>query len=164
MKTFIYFSLVILVFSGCSQPSNKEAELQNRVDSLENAMNNVYKPGFGEFMGNIQGHHIKLWYAGINRNWKLADFELKEIRETVEDIQKFESDREESKVIGMLEPALDNVDTAIARQDPAAFKANFQSLTNTCNACHKAVHFEFNVVKIPDSQPFSNQEFKPSIK
>ena len=35
-------------------------------------------------------------------------------------------------------------------------------LTNTCNSCHRATEFEFNVVKIPDTPPFSNQDFKIS--
>ena len=35
-------------------------------------------PGFEEFMSNIQAHHAKLWFAGQNHNWKLADFEIHE--------------------------------------------------------------------------------------
>ncbi|MBS1636979.1 MAG: hypothetical protein JST26_13765 [Bacteroidetes bacterium] len=42
------------------------------------------------------------------------------------------------------------------------FKNHFETLTNTCNNCHRATSHGFNVIKIPNSPPFSNQEFKVS--
>ena len=49
----------------------------------------AYTPGLGEFMSGIQVHHEKLWFAGKAGNWQLADFETGEIRETIDDIQKY---------------------------------------------------------------------------
>jgi hypothetical protein len=63
-------------------------------------------------------------------------------------------------VIDVIGPALDSMNTAIQQKDPVAFKNSYVLLTNTCNSCHRATAFEFNVVKIPDSPPFSNQDFK----
>ncbi len=111
-------------------------------------------------MSEIQAHHAKLWFAGINENWKLADFEVHEIMESIEDIQQFETERKESQMIEMINPALDSVYKAIEQKNPALFKRRFILLTNTCNDCHRATDFEFNVVKVPDTQPFSNQDFK----
>ena len=68
--------------------------------------------------------------------------------------------REESKKVVMLNPALDSVSFAIQKKDTALFNTAFILLTNTCNNCHHAVNFDFNVVKIPDTPPFSNQDFK----
>lgn len=62
----------------------------------------------GEFMSSVQAHHIKLWFAGTNKNWPLAYFEIKEIMELVDDIQKFETDREETKLIVIIKPALNS--------------------------------------------------------
>jgi len=45
-------------------------------------------------------------------------------------------------------------------KNPALFKSCYTLLTNTCNQCHREVEFDFNMVKIPDHQPFSNQDFK----
>ncbi len=95
----------------------------------------------------------------MNGNWKLAVFELHEIDETIEAIQKYKSEKEESEVIAMLHPALDNVGLAVQQENAAQFKSSYISLTNTCNACHRATNFEFNVVKIPETPPFSNKEF-----
>jgi hypothetical protein len=158
MKRLLLLFTAITLFS-CTHPAQNTELLQNRIDSLESQLANNYKPGFGEFMSSVQAHHAKLWFAGENKNWKLADFELHEIMEAIEDIQKYQSEREESKLIGMINPALDSLNAAIQQQDPLSFKSSYTLLTNTCNKCHRAAHFEFNVIKIPDMQSFSNQDF-----
>ena len=134
--------------------------LQARIDSLEKKTADPYRPGFGEFMSNIQVHHAKLWFAGINANWKLADFEVHKIMESLADIKKYQADRKETAMIGMLDPAIDSINTAISQKNVGLFKNNYQLLTATCNNCHQAVQFEFNVVKIPESPPFTNQSFE----
>jgi len=154
-----FFLLMIIWLFGCNQQTEKISILQNRIDSLEIKLANTYKPGFGEFMSGIQVHHNKLWFAGQNQNWKLADFEIHEIMESVEDIRKYQTERKESLMIGMIQPALDSINAAIELKNAALFKSNYIMLTNTCNACHNATKFEFNIVKIPDTPPFSNQDF-----
>ncbi len=145
---------------ACEQNTERTQVLENRIDSLEVKISDVYKPGFGEFMSNIQAHHVKLWFAGQNKNWKLADFEVHEIMETVDNIRKYQTERIESKMIEMIDPALDSVNIAIERKDPELFNSTYVLLTNTCNTCHQATKFEFNIVKIPEAQTFSNQDFK----
>jgi hypothetical protein len=60
----------------------------------------------------------------------------------------------------MLNPALDSVNNAIQQRSTTLFKTSFTLLTKTCNNCHRATDFEFNVVTIPGTPPFSNQDFK----
>ncbi len=163
IKVFTTVLLSFLFFS-CNNDSSGIKKLQSRIDSLEQIVNNSYKPGFGEFMSAIQVHHAKLWFAGINENWDLADFEIHEIMENIDDIKKYETDRSESNSISMIEPALDTVNAAIRKKDIARFKNSFVLLTNTCNTCHQDVNYSFNDVKIPDSPPFSNQVFKKKEK
>ena len=159
MKCFI-LSFIILIMISCNQQKDNTANLQNHIDSLERKLANSYKPGFGEFMSSVQVHHAKLWFAGLNQNWKLADFEVHEMMEAIENIQKYQTERMESKKISMINPVLDSVNVAIEKKDPVLFKSSFILMTNTCNNCHHAVDFEFNVVKIPDTPPYSNQDFK----
>jgi hypothetical protein len=154
---------LLLLLSGmlaCNQQKKNGSISEKRIDSLEKKLSVTYKPGFGEFMSGIQSHHAKLWFAGINQNWKLADFEIHEIMENISAIQKYQTERPESEKIGMINPALDSVNLAIKNKDLVLFKSNYSILTNTCNNCHRATNFEFNVVKIPDLQTFSNQDFK----
>lgn len=164
MKKIIFPAIISILFFSCSNENADIKKLQSRIDSLEQKVNDSYKPGFGEFMSGIQAHHAKLWFAGINENWDLADFEIHEIMENVDAIKKYETERSESKSVSMIEPALDSVNAAIQKKDMAQFKNSFVLLTNTCNKCHRAVNYSFNDVKIPDSPPFSNQVFKKSDK
>jgi len=159
MLKLFYISIILLLLLSCSDNSEQISELRSQVTELQKKIDDSYKPGLGEFMSNIQVHHAKLWFAGINQNWELADFEIHEIKETLEDIMKYQSEREESKTIPIIYPLLDSVQLAIEKKSLNSFKSSFAALTNTCNSCHKAVKFEFNKVKIPDIPQFSNQVF-----
>ncbi|MFI4963571.1 MAG: hypothetical protein ACHP6H_06930 [Legionellales bacterium] len=154
-----YLFLLPLVLCACGHASNTQ-KLQAEIDSLHKELGNAYKPGFGEFMSGIQVHHAKLWFAGNAQNWALADFELKEIREALDGIKAYDTARPETKSIGMIDDAMDSMDNAVKSKDLATFKKSYTLLTNTCNDCHHATKHEFNVVKIPDNPPFTNQEFK----
>lgn len=156
----VFILFVVFLIAACKQVDHSSTVLQSRIDSLEKKLANTYKPGLGEFMSSIQVHHAKLWFAGKSQNWELADFEMHEIGEALEDIKAYQSEREESKKVDMLNPTLDALNDAIQKKDPTLFNSSYLLLTNTCNNCHKAVDFGFNIVKVPDSPPFSNQAFK----
>jgi hypothetical protein len=159
MKQIILLILTVGLF-GCNQQSDNTKVLQNRIDSLQAKLDDSYKPGFGEFMSSIQVHHNKLWFAGQNQNWKLADFEISEIKESLEDIKKYCTDRPETNSVGMIEQPLQNVSNAIQQKNMTAFKNSYTILTSICNSCHQATQHEFNVITIPTTPPFSNQDFK----
>ncbi len=160
MKYTMYTTMLLMLFS-CSQSTDNGKAQQNRIDSLESKLTNVYTPGFGEFMSSIQAHHAKLWFAGQYQNWQLADFELHEIEEALVKIQKFNTERPESKDIKMINPAMDSIKNAIQQKNPILFKNSFVLLTNTCNSCHKATQHEFIRVTVPAALPVVNQDFKP---
>jgi hypothetical protein len=163
MKYLTIFSIIFLTgLLSCHHPATNDRVLQNRIDSLEKELANTYKPGFGEFMSEIQVHHSKLWFAGQNQNWKLADFEMKEMEETVSAIRKYCTDRPETKDMTMIVQSMDSLSKAIQRGSPAQFKSSYLLLTKGCNNCHQATNHGFNVIIIPDSPPFSNQDFKPT--
>jgi hypothetical protein len=159
MRLFISTSVIFCLFA-CNQPADNTYKLQQQVDSLRNRVENVYAPGLGEFMSSIQVHHAKLWFAGNNGNWDLANFETEEIQEAIEDIQKFCKNRPEISDLPMINNPMDSLKTAIAVKNPAAFKSSFNRLTVTCNNCHQLTKHGFNVIKIPDQPPFTNQDFE----
>ncbi|MBN8720755.1 MAG: hypothetical protein J0H85_14995 [Sediminibacterium magnilacihabitans] len=133
--------------------------MQRQIDSLKAQINKTYKPGFGEFMSGIQVHHNKLWFTGVNQNWKLADFEINEIKESLDNIKMYCTDRPETKSIGMIDSSLQSVSNAIQQKNSLQFKNSFHILTTTCNTCHQATGHAFNVITIPSAPPFSNQDF-----
>lgn len=162
MKKHILIIVTVVLgiyLAGCSNGDNT-AKLQAQVDTLNKQLAQTYKPGLGEFMMGIQVHHAKIWFAGKNQNWALADFEVGEIKETLEDVKKYCTDRPEVKSLPILYPAIDSVSNAIKAKNPKWFEASFVFLTNSCNSCHQSTHHQFNVIKIPETPPYTNQEFK----
>jgi len=162
LSTTLYFILIPLVLHlvACNPQSQQASQTQSKIDSLQSQLDKAYKPGLGEFMTGIQLHHAKLWFAGQNQNWPLADFEIHEIQESLDDIDEFCKDRPEVKSIGMLRPAIDSVTNSIQQKNLQLFEKSFSLLTTTCNNCHKATDHGFNVVTIPTSPPVSNQDFR----
>ena len=159
MKRSVYGVLVCMLLS-CNSGGSDKAALQLQIDSLQKKLDKSYKPGLGEFMSGIQVHHAKLWFAGGSGNWELADFEIKEIQEAIEDIQTYCADRPEVASVPMINPALDSVNVSIRNRDITGFKNSFILLTNSCNSCHKATRHAFNVIQVPATPPFTNQSFQ----
>jgi cytochrome c556 len=159
MKQLLSLGLIIL-FISCNNnnaPSKTISAING--DSLHKMMAQ-YAPGLGEIMGGVQTHHAKLWYAGINDNWKLAQYEIDELKERFEQAIDVETDRPEVKMIPMMYPAIDSIKDAIGHKNLNQFKKGFKLLTASCNSCHAANNFEFNIITIPTAPPVSNQDFK----
>ena len=127
-----------------------------------------YTPSLVEFMMNVQSHHSKLWLAGNARNWDLADYQVDELKELLEDIAKRVPDYKGTPVGKMIEsttmPPIGDVESAIEARDLAKFTAAFDKLTAACNACHEAANRGFIVIQRPATSPFSNQSFAPRRK
>jgi hypothetical protein len=162
MKPLRFFPGLLFFFLSCSSPDDQTSKkLQAEIDSLRQQLDSTYKPGFGEFMSGIQVHHEKLWFAGLNSNWKLADFEINEMKEALQDLQTYCKDRPERQSLTMIMGPLESVNKAVQTKDLPSFKSAFITLTNTCNTCHQATNHAFNVIRLPETPPFSNQVFKP---
>ncbi|BAU53021.1 hypothetical protein [Mucilaginibacter gotjawali] len=153
------FTCALTLLSACGGGDNS-AQLRAQADSLNKKLAQTYRPGLGEFMMGIQIHHAKIWYAGKNQNWALANFEVGEIKETLEDVKQYCNDRPEVKSLPIIYPALDSLSSAIKAKNLQAFQKGFILLTKSCNDCHQTTHHEFNVIKTPETPPFTNQEFK----
>src|SRR5690606_39455232 len=68
-------------------------------------------------MGKVQTRHSKLWFAGVNENWELAEFEMHELEEVIEDIRTVYPNREETQSLPIIEPSLETVNNAIKQRD-----------------------------------------------
>jgi hypothetical protein len=114
-----------------------------------------------------QMRHSKLWFAGEAGNWKLAAYELTEIREGFADIARLHPTHKtapvpiDQAIDTMMPGPLDRLGAAIEKKDRAGFRTAFGMLTEGCNSCHQATDFGFNIVQRPTSNPFSNQSFAP---
>jgi hypothetical protein len=164
MKKIIVIIFIAGAIASCRQNTPEPTAAKHDHDTLEAEEPHLYQPGIGEFMLGIQAHHTKLWFAGKNENWELADFEIEEIREAMEDIQDFNGDQCESQTVPLIFPPLDSLSKAIEEKNLVKFTKNFSILTNSCNTCHRATNHAFNVIRIPESNPFPNQDFSARKK
>lgn len=150
-----------IIANSCNNevpPAPAPSHAQEQIDSLKKVIADM-KPGLGELMLGIQTHHAKLWFAGKNSNWALANFEMDEIKELVEMAGRIETDRPEINSLPMISPALDSLTNAIQTKNEKLFESDFETLTNTCNSCHTKTNFSFNVITIPTAPPVTNQDF-----
>jgi hypothetical protein len=115
-------------------------------------------PGLGEIMTLQQLRHIKLWFGGHAGNWPLADYEVGELEEGFDDVNKLLGGDTVEKQVGAPVKALEK---AIADKDRAAFEAAFDKLSAGCNSCHRTLDHGFIVIKRPTLMPYSNQSFAP---
>jgi hypothetical protein len=128
----------------------------------------AYTPGLGEFMLATQTRHAKLWWAGRARNWDLADYEIDELKEGLEDVVKYIPTFKDIPVGKMIESIMDapieNVEKAIKAKDRARFVVAFDKLTEACNTCHHSANRGFIAIRRPTTSAFSNQSFSPARK
>jgi len=152
------FSLSMFTIVSCNSSSNDQ--LSNQIDSLKSQVKAAYVPGTGEIMnGIIQPHHYKLWLAGQQKNWTLAEYERHQLLGGFKRIEKYHKGTPEATAVPMIYPEITAIEIAISQKDAAAFKNHFVMLTNACNTCHQATKYEFNVITVPGTPAFGNQQF-----
>jgi hypothetical protein len=115
-------------------------------------------PGLGEIMTLQQLRHIKLWFAGHAGNWPLANYEIGELNEGFEDVQKLLGGDTVEKMVGAPIKALQQ---AVNDRNSDAFAAAFDNLSAGCNGCHHTLDHPFIVIQRPTLLPYSDQSFTP---
>lgn len=111
-------------------------------------------PQLSAAMKAVQFVHIKLWFAGKLRNWRLAAYELNQIAPLLEQAATSSSIRKEDIVAHL--SALRN---AVEAKDAAGYIKGYTELTNDCNACHRSAGRDFINVQVPATSPFVDQDF-----
>jgi len=155
--------LFLFVFAGCSAKSSSGKQV-NDIHSQKNR--ECYTPGLGDMMSTVQHHHTKLWFAGINKNWELAEFEVNELQETFDSISEYHGDEfDVGKLIPeIIKPRLKETANAIGKKDVVAFKEQYRELSSGCNSCHETTEHEFIKIKAPTQPAFTDQEYAVEIK
>jgi len=115
-------------------------------------------PGLGEIMTLQQLRHIKLWFAGHAGNWALADYEIGELNEGFEDVDKLLGGGTVDKMVGA---PLKELQKAVDDKNSTAFTTAYDRLSAGCNSCHHALDHAFIAIQRPTSLPYSDQSFAP---
>jgi hypothetical protein len=164
----VLIGLAVIFLAGCSrqQNINSNIALETKIADMEKTIDDL-KPGLGEIMGVIQQHHAKLYYAGTKANWPLAEYELGEIQESLDDAMKFYPKFKDVPVPltqlipTMTKASLAQVQATIERKDEKSFVQAFGSLSVSCSNCHEAANHPFVKIQAPSEAMFSNQKFAP---
>ena len=123
-------------------------------------------PGLGEIMTLTQMRHLKLWFAGSQKNWELAAYELDELREGFDDVVTYYPTKDGVAVGQMVKDVtpgpLEQLKAAVEAKNAGKFAVAFDKLSAACNSCHKGTNHGFIVIRRPTESPYSNQSFAPS--
>jgi hypothetical protein len=125
-----------------------------------------FKPAMDDLMTMlVQPRHIKLYYAGQAKNWRLAGFEVNELRGALarigRTIPNYRNINVDTAVAAIFADKLKAVDAAVKAADLTQFNTAFGEMTTACNDCHKGMEHPFLVIKVPDAGSFPDQEFRP---
>jgi len=120
----------------------------------------------------MQVHHTKLWFSGNAKNWALAAYELKKIKDTIEEVKESIVDLQNSspewrrlpigEILTSFDSDLRSLDQAIKAKDVARFDTSYSALTGTCNLCHvSAGQPQIKIIKplMSGDSTFADQDF-----
>jgi hypothetical protein len=128
-----------------------------------------FQPGLADLMTMlVQPRHLRIYYAGTEKYWELAEFEVRELRSSFrrisDAIPRYQGIDVKATVASMVVPSMHDLEVAIRAADQKQFTKAYQTLTDACNACHVYLEHPFLVIKVPDSATpgYSDQNFRPS--
>jgi hypothetical protein len=103
--------------------------------------------GFDVAMAEVGYRYTELHWAGHDRNWGYAEYQLEKIRTAI--ANGLERRPRRAASAQMIDAPLASVERAIEARDPTAFDRELGVLTAACNACHQAEAVPFVTVVRP---------------
>src|SRR5271163_137552 len=136
MKTqlVIAASLVSLTLTASTMRAQNVPPAAAVPSAGSGAQNSNFMPGFDDGMTMlVQPRHLKLYYAGTQKNWELAEFELGELRSALQRITqmypKYANNSVDEALRVIMAPKMLAVDTAIRAADSKQFAKAYGDLT-----------------------------------
>jgi hypothetical protein len=169
--------LLARVFSLGSEVRNIGERNDRAVAAIQDALKRVQADlstakelasGLGEYMTTIQLHAGKVWFAAKASNWELAEYELDELKETMESAKALNAEKNGVKISGVLDSVLQTqvaeLDKSIKSKSQTEFLKSYDETLNACNGCHTEVGYKFIHIVRPTAPPVTNQKWEPSAK
>jgi hypothetical protein len=174
----IAIAVLLLRVSSLSREARDLAERNERAlvalqDSLKRVQADIATTkettqGLGEYMTTIQLHAGKLWFAAKASNWDLAEYELDELKETVEAAKALNAEKNGLKISGVLDSVLQTqvaqLADSIKRKSQADFQKSYAETLSACNGCHTESGHKFIHIIQPAAAPVTNQAWQYSSK
>ncbi len=139
---------------ACAGSPNPEIEITESEAEVQLPL--IYQMAF------MHTYSEKLYFAGMEENWELADIyshEMEEVSEAIIAANDIDDEINRSKLLeSMLLPRLEEIESAIDNRDLDAFKNKYQTMINTCNQCHQAANYGVIKIIVPEINRY-NQDF-----
>lgn len=171
MRAIPLIALCLLAGCRAAGPDPEVAALRAEVAELKAAQASAAAPPapeLGQQMLELQIRHARLWQAGEARNWMLAQFQLAELRESLEGVVEQNGDhaalqpqRLAEVLPAMMDPALKQMQLAIDSHDGAAFDTAFDAVSASCTGCHASAEHGFLVIQRPRTPVLDNLRAAP---
>jgi hypothetical protein len=126
----------------------------------------AYHPSLADLMTTtIQPRHVKLAFAGREKNWVFAAYELKQLSDAFDRLSLQWPQWRRQGIVELVETIvrdpLFEMDNAIKDKNEAKFAESYNHLTEACNACHQAALQTPIVIQDPKESMFPDQDFRP---
>lgn len=113
--------LAVALFLACVGAFDGGAQAEDGQNGAE-PPKETHASGLGELMQATQMRHAKLWLAGKAKNWRLAQYELGEIEEGLDDVVKYHPTFKDGARISIILPQftakpIDSVRQAVETKD-----------------------------------------------
>ena len=169
----------LLLLGACARPAadpsveKQIAALRAQVDALqaaqaETAKAEPPKAELGQQMLGLQIRHARLWAAGEGGDWLLAQFQLSELNEALDDVVEqnpehaaLQPQRLADVLPTMMKPAVSKLREAIDQHDKAAFESAYDGLSAACSGCHRIADHGFLVIQRPKTPVLDNLKTTP---
>ena len=171
MRAIPLIALCLLAGCRAAGPDPEVAALRAEVAELKAAQANAVAPPapeLGQQMLELQIRHARLWQAGEARNWMLAQFQLAELRESLEGVVEqngehaaLQPQRLADVLPALMDPALKQMQLAIDAHDGAAFDTAFDAVSASCTGCHASAEHGFLVIQRPRTPVLDNLRAAP---
>ena len=177
LSVIVFLFLIVRVVSLGDEiralDARNNRELTALQDSLKRAQADLASakesaPGLGEYMSTIQLHAGKLWFAAKVSNWDLAQYELDELKETIEAAKALNAEKNGVKISSVLDSVLQTqvaeLDKSIKSKSPTEFQKSYDETLSACNGCHTEAGYKFIHIVRPTAPPVTNQKWETVAK
>jgi hypothetical protein len=125
-----------------------------------------YRPSLADLMTTtVQPRHVKLAFAGREKNWVFAAYELKQLSDAFDRLSVQWPQWRQQRIVELVETIvrdpLFDLDIAVKDKNEAKFAEAYGHLTDACNACHEAALKTPVVIQDPKEAMFPDQDFRP---
>ncbi|MEX0608116.1 MAG: hypothetical protein WD016_04320 [Balneolaceae bacterium] len=155
LSGILLITTIILTGFACQDGEESSAQ-SNSEENYEAQLPLIYQMAF------IDRYATKLYLAGVEENWALADIyahELEEVSDMIIGGNYVDEGINRSELLEtILLPQIEQMEVAIDSKDAELFQKNYQTMINSCNQCHSISQYGLIKITIPENNPY-NQDF-----